>query len=943
MSETSNTWSRLEGLFAQALQLPLEERQRFVARECAGEPALRAELQRLLEADAAAADFLAPPTLDFRGQRFLSYEAVEEIGRGGMSVVYAGLRREGDFDKKVAIKILLVDPHRPLETGETQILARLEHPNIARLLDAGATASGFRFLIMEFVDGVPCPAYAATLPLEKRLGLFLDICRAVQFSHQSLIVHRDLKPANILVTRDGVPKLLDFGIAKLLRDDPALTETRGIRAYTPDYASPEQILGEAVTTASDVYSLGVLLCELVCGKPPRQLNTLSNAELVAEVQRDTLPELPFAGDLAAIARKALRRLPGERYPSASELANDVERFLRQEAVSAQDPSWTYGARKFVRRHRWAVAAASLAMVALSASTGIAVNQARVARAEQQRAEEVKDFISEIFRQANAYQDGSPRLPATELLARADQRIDQSFAQRPEVRAELRLLVAESLQSLQDNARAAVIAAKALADAQRTLGPDHPRTLAAASVHLNLRYLKEPNETVYAGYQDLLARMRRVREVDPAYQVHALQYAAGLAMALEKNDEAESLYEEATRLAEKILRPTDAQMLNLLVAKAYFYTRARKPEQALAAAERVHQLTFRELRQDPKHPNALDVRMTYGMALGDAGRWEESIRVLRAAVADAAGALGPEARTLAFYHSHLARYLLQAGELREGAEQYAQAAAMFARDPGAVQPYAATLDNHAAALLAARQNTAVERYQYAFAKRRALGIPVLPASEANAALAEAIRGDLASARASLARLEAGAPPAARRTVLGASAMVWRLAGEAGEALSRAEKALALAPPETRDRAYAEIEWGLVQVELGRAEAAAPVLAKAVEFLDAKYPRVSAPQADALSALARLRLEAKQPASALQMAERAAAFWRQANPESRWAARAEMTLADVLVALGRPAETGYRRAEELFAASRFPGDGERAKAAREAAHKAKLAQSPNPASR
>ncbi len=459
MSEAQSTWSRLESLFARALDLPASERRDFVARECADNPSLREEVSRLLAAEAEAADFLAPPTLNYSGHTFGSYEAIEEIGRGGMSVVYKGRRRDGDFEKLVAIKILLLHPDQNLQTSETQILAGLEHPNIARLLDSGSTPSGFRFLVMEYVDGLPCPQYAANLNLDQKLRLFLAICRAVQFSHQSLVVHRDLKPANILVTVDGTAKLLDFGIAKLLRSDPALNQTHGIRAYTPDYASPEQILGGAVTTASDVYSLGALLCELVSGRPPRQLNTLSTAELVAEVQRDALPQLSFAGDLSAIAQKALRRLPSERYPSASELANDVERFLNQEPVSAQLPTWSYRTQKFIRRHRLAVSASTLAILALIGTTTWAVRESSLAT---ERFDQVRRLASKLMFEIHDAVDPLPgSLAASKLIT------DSSMEYLDAISSDPRAGLDVQLDVVRGYLRLATIAGKDLSD--RTMG------------------------------------------------------------------------------------------------------------------------------------------------------------------------------------------------------------------------------------------------------------------------------------------------------------------------------------------------------------------------------------------------------------------------------------------------------------------------------------------
>jgi tetratricopeptide (TPR) repeat protein/predicted Ser/Thr protein kinase len=380
-----NTWRRIEAIFTEALTLPEEQRVSFVNRHCGDDTSARDEVLRLLSTRAEMGDFLQAPIIDFTGQLFGPYRAVKEIGRGGMSVVYLGERIDRDFEKRVAIKVVLLqtpDPRR----GETQILATLEHANVARLLDAGATNLGFRYLVMEYVEGTRCTDYCATLSEEQRLRLFLQVCAGVQFAHRSLVVHRDLKPDNILVTDNGTAKLLDFGIAKMLSPENTSPQTTGTRAFTADYASPEQILGQAVTTSADVYSLGVLLCELVGGRLPRTLSGLSLAELVASAQDGEVTEVPLRGDLAVIAQKAMRREAAERYESANAMARDVERYMEGMPVEARPPTWRYRASKFVARNRYAVGAAVLAVGALAVATGVAIWQARLAgmRFEQVR-------------------------------------------------------------------------------------------------------------------------------------------------------------------------------------------------------------------------------------------------------------------------------------------------------------------------------------------------------------------------------------------------------------------------------------------------------------------------------------------------------------------------------------------------------------------------------
>ncbi|MGJ5814772.1 protein kinase domain-containing protein [Paludibaculum fermentans] len=383
-----SSWDEVEAIFAAALERPDTEREAFVTARCGSDTDTASEVRKLLEARGRMGDFLQAPMLDFRGQAFGAYRAIEEIGRGGMSVVYRGERADGHFEKPTAIKVLLI---QATSAPETRILASLEHPHIARLLDAGITAMGFRYLVMELVQGVPLTEYQGAATVPEKLRLFLQACSGVQAAHQALIVHRDLKPANILVTPEGVVKLLDFGIGKVLQ--PAAAEqTTGPRAYTIDYASPEQILGYPVSTSNDVYSLGLLLCELIAGRLPRQLSDLPLDEALRRLKEDE-PVLPLTGDLAQIARKAMRAEPAERYESAGALAHDVDRYLAGQPVEARPATWGYRAGKFIRRHVYAVAGASLAVGALGVSTAYALRQARLA---ETRFEQVRSLSRSVL-------------------------------------------------------------------------------------------------------------------------------------------------------------------------------------------------------------------------------------------------------------------------------------------------------------------------------------------------------------------------------------------------------------------------------------------------------------------------------------------------------------------------------------------------------------------
>jgi eukaryotic-like serine/threonine-protein kinase len=446
MSQQSN-WERIEAIFAEALEVPRQGRTTFVAERCGGDQELADGVLRLLQSRDEMGDFLKAPVLDFTGQMFGAYRAGAEIGRGGMSIVYEGERVDGGFAKRVAIKVILVSTERELAQSETQILAGLEHPNIARMLDAGQTDLGFRYLVMELVEGKPCTEAVAGWSESRKLSLFLQICGAVTYAHRSLVVHRDLKPSNILVDGDGSVKLLDFGIAKILAADVGTEQTRGISAFTADYASPEQILGQSVTTGADVYSLGVLLCALVGGKVPRVMDNLELDQLIQKAREEEVGEVPLAGDLAVVARKALRRDPNERYESVGALAGDIERYLEGMPITARPPAWGYLAKKFILRNRVAVAGVSLAVVGLLSATGFAMWQARLAA---QRFEQVRTLSrSVMFELHDAVNPLKGSLAARKLIVDRSLVYLDALAKDAEAREDVQLDVVKGYLRLSD--------------------------------------------------------------------------------------------------------------------------------------------------------------------------------------------------------------------------------------------------------------------------------------------------------------------------------------------------------------------------------------------------------------------------------------------------------------------------------------------------------------
>ena len=451
-------WATVERWFAQAVALPTAERHAFLAGSVRrGELASEnmRQIQRLLEADVRSEGFIeraveagACALADAEvatERRFGRYRLVREIGRGGMSSVFLAVRDDEEFHKRVAVKVVprgmdSQDIVRRFRT-ERQILASLDHPNIAKLYDGGTTEDGLPYFVMEYIEGVAVDRYCTQhqLTLVERLRLFQRICSAVHFAHQNLVVHRDLKPSNVLVTPGGVPKLLDFGIAKVL--NPELSGTaieptrRAAGLMTLGYASPEQVRGLSVTTATDVYSLGVLLYELLTGRRPYRVSQDRPSQWETVIC-ERPPEPPaLGGDLDTIVLKALRKEPERRYVSVAQLSEDVERHLTGHPVSARADRLGYRAAKFIRRHRLGVGVAALfTVVVLGALIGMLVQASKV-RQQRDRAEQVSAHLVELLEVAENSRNRQDSIAVSELLDRGAE-IVRELAGQPESQAML---------------------------------------------------------------------------------------------------------------------------------------------------------------------------------------------------------------------------------------------------------------------------------------------------------------------------------------------------------------------------------------------------------------------------------------------------------------------------------------------------------------------------
>jgi eukaryotic-like serine/threonine-protein kinase len=429
---TPERWGRVKEIFAGALERDPSQRTTYVDQACAADAELRGEVISLLEAHETAGDFIEQEAAqriglanevarkDWIGRRLGPYRIVGEAGRGGMSQVFKALRDDQQYEKQVAIKLLKpgLDTESLLKRfrAERQILAQLSHPNIAHLLDGGATEDGAPYLVMEYIEGKPIDAYCddRELGVNERIDLFRSLCSAVHYVHQHLMVHGDLKCGNVLVTDQGVVKLLDFGIAKLLGPTPSSHEeprATTFLALTPEYASPEQVRGEPISTSSDVYSLGVLLYRLLSGDLPHKATGSTTWALAQQIcEQDPAPPSVTAaeattgygrfantlrGDLDNIVLKALKKTPEERYPSAEQLSEDLRRYLRGFPVTARPDTTSYRVRKFAQRHKSAAVAAGLFVVALIAGIVTTSWQAHRADVERLRAERHLNDVREL--------------------------------------------------------------------------------------------------------------------------------------------------------------------------------------------------------------------------------------------------------------------------------------------------------------------------------------------------------------------------------------------------------------------------------------------------------------------------------------------------------------------------------------------------------------------
>jgi len=689
----------LENLFEQAVGLAATEREQFLAEHCS-DPDLRRELELLLAHDQGAETFLqqavseeassALQTFVFTpGQRLGPYRVLSIIGRGGMGLVYLAERADGKFEQRVAIKVLQsgVDPSwvNDRTQQECRILASLEHPNIARVLDADVSHDGLPYFVMEYVDGLPLDRYCERhhLSCRDRLRLLLPLCDALHLAHQKLIVHRDLKPDNILVTEQGVPKLLDFGIAKVLGEVPVSPQNTATRILTPEYASPEQARGEPVTTATDIYSLGGVLYKLLTGSTPHQTKDKGPMEMVRaiceeEVHRPSELRRELAGDIDSILLKALHTDPQQRYRSVDQFAADLQSWLEGRPVLAVPPSLAYRARKFGRRHRVALATASAVIVALVVAAVVSIREGIRANRETAVAEAVNEFLqNDLLAQAGAsVQSGpntkpDPDLKVRTALDRAAERIEGTFTKQPEVEASIRdtmgwtymdlglypeareqleralelrrrALGAEDAKTLKSMtslgrvaylqgkyAEAEVLESQALEAQRRVLGPEHPDTLGSIN---NLAVVYD-DEGKYAQAEALDVQTLEIRKrvLGPEHP-DTLRSMGNLGVDYERDGkyaQAEALLTQALETEKRVLGPEHPDTLasDTNLAGVYF----REGKYAQAEALYTQELEIRKRILGLEHPDTAETLYNLACAAAQRGDKDRSIALLSQSV------------------------------------------------------------------------------------------------------------------------------------------------------------------------------------------------------------------------------------------------------------------------------------------------------------------------
>jgi len=718
---SSDQWQLLSPYLDEALAMTGGEREAWLVSLEEQNPALTAQLRALLDEHRVLVQegFLEqgagalPSTQGLAGQTIGSYTLISQIGQGGMASVWLAERNDGRFERRVAVKFLNIAlvgrGGEERFKREGSILGRLVHPHIAELVDAGVSVINQPYLVLEHVQGEHIDRYCdqRTLDVEARVRLFLDVLAAVAHAHANLIVHRDLKPSNVLVSQDSQVKLLDFGIAKLLEGEggagkATLLTVEGGRVMTPEYAAPEQVTGAPVTTATDVYALGVLLYVLLTGQHPAGPGLRAPADLVKAIV-DTEPTLPsdvvvstkatmdvitqnatrrtttpdklsrlLRGDLDTIMAKVLKKNPSERYTSVTALADDLGRYLGHKPISVRPDTFVYRTRKFIRRNRMAVSLVVIALVAAIAGVFAILQQRNEAYSERDRANQIVEFMTNMFKVSDPSQARGSSITAREILDKASQQINSGLARAPKDRAYLLYVMGDVYNSLGLTPQSKALVAAALNLQRSTVGPDNPDTLASMSL-MSVLLVAEGKfaEAEKLQRQTLLTRQRVLGPEHPD-TASSMSRLARVLTWQGRNGEAEALQREALRIERRALGPEHEDTLHAIDGLVVILWMQRDANR-YAEAEALQRETLPVVRRifGPQHPETLIAMNNLAVTLRKEGKYREAESTLREVLTLSIRVFGPEHPNTLNFKGNLAFAVARQGRYQEAGQLYGE--------------------------------------------------------------------------------------------------------------------------------------------------------------------------------------------------------------------------------------------------------------------------------